>query len=218
MRPGILAWTVAALALAASAEAQDVWVGPQLGFPVPARDVGDQQLGVGAGVTFTVMNNSHVGYGVDLLYHYWPASPGYKAAFDRYLRRTRFETIDSETWALSAFQATVHVKLVAPRRGRISPWAQVGGGLYFLDRHLEMASREGVYAWVEGTDDVGTGVVPGWYTSVGFDYRACSGVAVGLDVGYHDVFSEYEGHSWSVDKHIPGFSAFTLGTHVLFGW
>ena len=218
MRAGILALTVGALALAASAGAQDVWIGPQFAFPVPARDVGDHELGVGTGVTVTLMNDSHIGFGVDLLYHYWPASPAYKAAFDRYLKSTRFETIDSETWALSAFQATVHMKLVAPLSGRFSPWAQVGGGLYRLDRHLEKASREGVYAWVGGMDDLDTGVGPGWYGSVGFDYRACSDVAIGLDVNYHDVFSRYEGSSWSVDKHVPGFSAFTVGTHVLFGW
>lgn len=218
MRLGIPALTCAGLVMAASAGAEALWIGPQLGFPVPARDVGGHELGIGTGVTVTVMNSPHVGYGVDLLYHYWPASAGYKAAFDDHLRRTRFETIDSETWAFSAFQATVHMKLIVPLSRRFSPWVRIGGGLYRLDRHLEKASREGVYAWVEGADDINTGVVPGWYTSAGFDYRACSDVAIGLDVSYHDVFSQYEGPSWSVDKHIPGFSVFTVGTHVLFGW
>jgi len=218
MRLGIVALTCAGLAMAAGAAAQDVWIGPQLAFPVPARDVGDSQPGIGTGVTVTVMNNAHIGYGVDLLYHHWPASPAYKAAFDDYLRSTRFEVIDSETWAFSTFQATVHMKLVAPLRRRLAPWVQLGGGLYFLARHLEKASREGGYAWVEGTDDINTGVVPGWYASVGFDYRACSNVAIGLDASYHDVWSSHEGPTWSVDRHIPGFSAITVGTHVLFGW
>ena len=69
----ILMLTFACLAFAAPAEAGTTWVGAQLHFPVPARDIGDTQLGVDAGVTLTKMKNAYVGVGADLIYHYWPA-------------------------------------------------------------------------------------------------------------------------------------------------
>lgn len=218
MRLGIVVLTCACLAVAAGAEAQDVWIGPQLGFPVPARDVGSHELGVGTGVTVTLMNNSYVGYGVDVLYHHWPASPGYKAAFDDFLRRTRFEVLDSETWAMSAFQYTAHMKLVVPLTRRLSPWGQLGAGLYRVDRRLQDASREGVYAWVVGTNPLKTWVGPGWYGSVGLDFRAAPRIALGFDASYHHVWSEGEGYGWAKSVRAPDFSVFTAGTHILFGW
>jgi hypothetical protein len=217
MRLRILALTLACLAFATGAEAEGIWFGPQLSFPVPARDIGDTALGIDAGVTFNVMTKSHVGFGVDLAYHYWPTSPEYKAAFDRYLRSTRFEVIDAATWAFSAFQATAHVKLVAPLRGRCSPWAQAGMGLYRLNRHLTEPNWDGVYARVLGTDPVNIEVAPGWYGSVGFDFRTCSNLVLGLDVNYHRVWSDDDSVMWLGKADIPNFSAFTVGTHILFG-
>jgi opacity protein-like surface antigen len=218
MRLGILAVTCACLVVAAAAEAQDVWIGPQLGFPVPGHDVGDHELGIATGVSFTIMNNPYVGYGVDVLYHYWPASPGYKAAFDDYLRRTRFEMIDSETWAISAFQYTAHVKLAAPLNRSLSPWVQIGAGLYEVDRRLEDASHEGVYVWVRGTNLLNTWTAPGCYGSVGFDFRAAPRIVLGLDASYHHVWSENDSPGWAEDVHAPDFSLFTVGTHVQYGW
>src|SRR5512134_3016610 len=102
----ILMATFACLALAAPAEAATTWIGAQLHVPVPARDIGDTQLGAGAGVTLTRMENAYVGIGVDLIHHYWPASAEYTAAFDRYLRSNRFEALEGSTWAFTALQVT----------------------------------------------------------------------------------------------------------------
>ena len=129
----ILMLTAACLAFAARAEAGTTWVGAQLQFPVPASDIGDRQLGVGAGVTLTKMTNTHVGFGADLIYHYWPASTGYESAFDHYLRSTRLEALQGSAWAFTAFQVTGHVKLVAPLGQRYAPWVQIGAGGYRLN-------------------------------------------------------------------------------------
>jgi hypothetical protein len=218
MRLRSLALTLAYLAVATGAEARNTWFGAQLAFPVPARDIGDTPPGIDAGVTFDVMTKPYVGFGVDLIYHYWPASPEYKAAFDRYLRRTRFWVIDGTTWAFSAFQTTAHVKLVAPLNGRCRPWVQAGAGVYRLDRHLTEPNMDGVYAGIVGAGPINGEAVLGWYGSVGFDFRTSSNLVLGLDASYHRVQSEEESIQWVRDADIPDFTAFTVGTHIQFGW
>jgi hypothetical protein len=212
----ILLLTLGCLAFVATAEAGRTWIGPQLHFPLPTRDVGDTQLGVDAGVTLTRMKSAHVGVGLDLIYHYWPASSPYQAAFDRHLRSTRFQTLESPTWAFSALQVTGHVKLVALVRKHYAPWAKVGVGGYRLNRNLEETRPEGTYAWVEGRDLGNISIVPGWCGGAGLDFSSSSRVALGLDATFHYV--------WSPDKagpekgDVPDFTAFTIGMHVLFGW
>jgi hypothetical protein len=212
----ILMLTVACLAFAVHAQAGTTWVGAQLHFPVPARDVGDTQLGADAGVTLTEMKNANVGVGADLIYHYWPASAGYRGAFDRYLRSTRFEALDGSTWAFTALQVTGHVKFVAPAGQRYAPWAQVGAGAYRLNRNLDEQRPEGTYSWVEGSRLGNISVVPGGYGGIGLDVRVSSAVVLGLDATFHYVRSRDK--SWSGVNDLPDFSAFTVGTRVLFAW
>ena len=207
-RLGILALTFACLAMASGAEARDGWLGVQLAFPVPARDIGDTQLGIDVGVTFNQMQNPYVGFGLDVAYHYWPASPDYKAAFDRYLRNTRFEVIDASTWAFSALQVTTHLRVWAPMLAPRGPWVQVGGGMYRVNRNLAGSNRDGVYAYVIGGPS-NIQVVPGGYASVGYDFPVGSRWLVGFDANCHHVWSEHEG--------MRNFTAFTAGTHILFG-
>jgi hypothetical protein len=205
----------ACLTFAAPSKAGTTLLGAQLQFPVPARDIGDTQLGVGAGVTLTKMKNEHVGIGANLIYHYWPASAGYEAAFDRYLRSARFEALDGSTLAFTALQLTGHVKLVAPASRRYAPWVQVGAGAYRLNRNLEEQRPEGTYAWVTGPGSGNISIVPGWYGGVGLDFHVCSPVVLGLDATFHYLRSREK--SWSRVNDLPDFSAFTVGTHVLFG-
>jgi opacity protein-like surface antigen len=208
MRLGILAWVFAALAIAPGAEARSVWIGPLISFPVPAGDVGSDQLGIGAGVTLNSMDTRYAGVGLDFVYHYWPASPEFKAAFDRYLRNWRFETIDDSTWAFSAFQMTAHARLAVPIGERHSPWIQVGGGVYRVNRNLAEPNWSGSPVTVTGADLIT--FVPGWYLSIGFDFRTNSRMVMGLNANYHRLGSENE--------NVPGFTALTVGTHILFGW
>jgi hypothetical protein len=210
MRLGILALAFACLAIATGAEARSTWIGPQLGFPLPVRDIGDTQLGIDAGVTLNNMESAHVGVGLDFVYHYWPASPDYKAAFDRYLGSARYQVIDGSIWAFSAFQVTAHLKLVPPRLERHGPWVQLGGGMYRLNRNLAKPNWDGSVVIVEGGGPSDIAVLPGWYARVGLDFRIYSKMVLGLDADYHHVGSE--------GSLLPDLTAFTLGTHILFGW
>lgn len=209
MRLRTLALTAALLALAAGADAQGLWIGPQLAFPVPGRNIGDAQLGFDAGVTFDYLQDPNGGVGVDLIYHYWPASPSYKAAFDDYLARTRYQVIDGSTWAFSALQATVHGKLVVPIVGQHGPWVQIGLGAYRVDRNLTEPDWVGS-TFIRGGSHSNITTVPGWYGSVGFDVRTGPNTRVGLGAEYH--------YLWLGAEEGPEFSAITVGTHLLFGW
>jgi len=210
----ILVLTFACLAVAAHAEAGATWVGTQMHIPVPARDIGDTQLGLDAGVTLTRMTNAHVGVGADVIYHYWPASSGFEAAFDRYLRSTRLETLAGSTWAFTAVQFTGHVKLVAPTVRRCAPWGQIGAGVYRLNRNLDERRPAGTYAWTTGFRNIS--IVPGVYVGGGLDLKASTSVALGLEATYHSVLSH--DRSWSGVNDLPNFAALTVGTHVLFAW
>ncbi len=210
-----LSLALAFVAFATTAEAGTTWLGSQLEFPLPGRGVGDTQLGVDAGVTFTHMKNPHAGIGLDVIYHYWPASAGYQAAFDHHLRTTRVETLGNSPWAFHALQVTAHLKVAAPFRERYVPWAQVGGGAYHLDRNLHETRPAGTFAYVLGSPEINL-LAPGWYGALGLDIHTSPHVALGLDATFHYVWSV--DHDWSEKNDMPGFSAFTLGTHVLFGW
>ena len=183
---------------------------------MPARDVGGTQLGVDAGVTLTMMANAHVGVGADVIYHYWPASAGYAAAFDRYLRSTRFQALDGSDWAFTAFQVTGHVKLVPRASQRCAPWVKVGAGAYLLNLNIHEQRPEGTYAWVTGPGLGDISVVPGGYGAGGLDVHISSRVVVGLDATFHYVRARRE--SWSGVNALPDFSAFTVGSHLLLRW
>jgi len=214
IRPLLL--TIACVALAAPAGAGTTWIGAQLHFPMPARDIGDTPLGVDAGGTFTWMVNRYVGVGADLVYHDWPASAGYVGAFDRYLRTTRLEALDGSAWAFTALQFTGHVKLVAPVSRLCAPWVQVGAGEYRLNLNLDERWPADTYAWVVGKAPENVSVVAGWYGAVGLDFRLASPVVLGVDATYH--FVRPQNKDWHGANALPSFSAFTVGTHVLFGW
>ena len=210
----ILVLTLACLALAAPAGAGPTLLGAKLDFPVPASDIGNTQLGVGAGVSLTRMQTAHIGAGLDVIYHYWPASAGYEAEFDRFLRSTRYEALDG-TWAFTAIQVTYHMKFVTQAGRHCSPWVQVGAGAYRLNRNLDERRSADTYTWVTGPVLHNVSIVPGYYGSVGVDVHACSPVQLGLDATYHYVQSRDK--SWTGANDLPNFSAFTVGAHVLFG-
>ena len=193
----ILALALALLAITTGAQARTTWFGPQLALPLQARDIGDSQVGISVGLTATDMHRPHVGSGLDLAWHYWPASPGYKAAYDRVLRNRFFRVIDGSEWAMSAVQASGHVKVVAPIGDRYTPWLKAGFGVYRVDSRAT------------GLPGTRITFAPGWYGSTGFDFATGAGTAFGLDASFHQV--------WMDDFYGRDFTAFTAGTHVLFG-
>jgi len=215
----ILALTLACLGLTASVARGTTWFGGQLQFPVPARDIGATQLGVGAGATITRMVNAHVGLGADVAYHYWPASPGYQAAFDRYLQTERMEALTGSEWALSALQITGHIKLVAPAGRRCAAWVQAGGGAYHLNFNLDQRRTADTYAWVVGPGLGNFKVSAGGYGAIGLDVHVSPPVALGVDATFHYVrCGEKSTWGYTGINDLQDFSAFTVGMHALFGW
>lgn len=210
------AFTFACIAIATSAEARSIWFGPSIAFPIPAADVGESQLGVDLGLTLHSMESSHVGVGLDLVYHYWPASPEYTAAYDRYLRGW-LQTIDSPTWSFSAIQVSGHLKFIGPTIRGHAPWAQIGGGFYRVNRNLADPNWEGSVMTVLGGGPNRIVVVPGWYGSIGVDFRTSPTMVLGLNATYQRLSAESEPSVWGDEIAIPGFSAFTVGTQILFG-
>lgn len=219
LRPAVLGLVIASLAVstAALAAGERTRLVAHLDFPVPARDVGSTQLGVGAGLSITQMDDSHVGMGLDLVHHYWPASGAYTDAFDRYLRRTHLTSLEGSTWALSAFQVTAHLKVEAPTNEAGKPWAKLGGGVYRLNLNLDEQRQEpGTYAWVLSPRTNTITAAPGMYGSLGFDFQTGARVALGLDATLHYVWVGSELPSYH-SKDLPDFVAFTLGLNLQFG-
>ncbi len=188
--------------------------GPYLAFPVPARDVGGSQLGVDAGASLSTLSSEGMGVGIDFAYHYWPASSGYRAAFDRYLRSNRLESLDGSEWACSVFQLTGHLRYELSLPGAGRPWLQVGAGAYRVDYNLDERRPAGTYSWVVGRGLGNSRLVGGGYVGSGLDMRVSPGVSLGLDATYHYLWMRHQG--WGPND-LPDFSVVTIGTHVLFG-
>jgi hypothetical protein len=215
MRLGCLLLALGCLAIVTNAQAGSTRLGPSLAFPIPGRDVGTSQLGIDAGVVFEEMQTSHVGLGFEIAYHYWPVRSEYMAAYDRYLRGW-FQTFDCSTWSFSAIQFTGHVKFVGPAFKRHAPWVQFGAGFYRMDRNFTGPSWDGSPVIVVRGGPKRIAVVPGGYCSVGVDLRASSWMVFGVSATYHVLEDETELSIWEDKIRIPGFSALTIGTHVLF--
>jgi hypothetical protein len=217
MKLRILAFTVACVAIVTSADAEGIWFGPQIAWPLPGSDVGDNQLGMDAGVTIYSMKKSSIGIGADVIWHYWPASPGYKADIDRYLSQTRYQVIDGSSWAFSALQMTGHVRLAVPMMVRHEAWMKVGAGVYRVNHHLEPPNWEGSPVRVINlsTDEIVW--VPGGYGTIGIDVRTSSSTVFGVDASYHHLTRQSEPALLGGRAKLPSFSTFTMGLHVLFG-
>ena len=218
MPRGILMLAIGCIVLASPAEGGTMWIGAQMHFPVPARDIGSAQLGASAGVNVTYMGNAYIGVGADLVYHYWPASPGYVAAFDRYLRTERMEALLGSDWALSAQQLTGHVRLAMPAAGRCMPWMQIGAGLYRLNYNLDERWPAGTYAQVLGPTLSKSRNVSGGYGAVGLDVHTSPRMVLGVDAAFHYVASYQKSTwGWTGITDLQDFAALTAGVHAKFG-
>lgn len=218
MRPALLVLALAFVAIAPSARANPVWLGAQLAFPVPAHDVSGNQLGVDAGATLNMAEVGHVGVGLDIVYHYFPAGAGYKAGLDRYLYLRRLVAIEGPNYAFKAIQVTPHFRVTAPLGGHWASWIQIGGGAYFIDRNLGPTDWTGSYFYFTGPGPKKYTLQPGWNAGVGIDARPGSNITVGVDATYHQIPSVTEKGIFDSDAMVPTFNAITAGVHVLYGW
>src|SRR5262245_56891614 len=109
----MLSVALVCLAIAPRAEARSLTFGPRISFPVPAGDVGSEQLGLDVGLMVYSVEGSRFSKGIEVGYQYWPATRGYMLAYDEYLK-SWFQTIDSATWAFSALDISGHLKVFGP--------------------------------------------------------------------------------------------------------
>jgi len=187
---------ILALAASLSRPAKADEIGGGLGFPLPTAEVGDHELGLHGGLTFTLFPPAQIGFGMDAVYHHWPVSPEFKTSVDRQL--LGLLKIDAPTWNISAIQTTAHFKLIAPLRAAFRPWLQCGAGIYLVNPRLEFMG-----------DNLDSKFERGAYGSIGFDYAANPRLRIGLDASYHYV--------WMKDDMGSDFDAWEMGTHLLFG-
>jgi len=200
----VLALALGSACIAARAEAGRVEFGPHIDFPLPIADVGNTELGLGGGFTVGARQDSWTSVGLDLAYHYWPASSEYKAAFDDFLRAASYQVINDSTWAFSTLQASLYFKLTAPLEGLVVPWISVGLGVYRLNYNLSGLTNVSNISYQSG-----------YSGSVGVDFPTGGGTELGLDLSYQELWSrEMEGSLGPTQR--PAFSAWTVGVHLLF--
>jgi len=196
-------------------------VGPEIAIPVPGIDVGRDQLGIDAGIVVDATVYRHVRVGFDLMYHYWPTDAAYKAAIDHFLYSEFLTAIDGAHYAFSAIQASPHVRFESSVGGGAWGWAQIGPGLYVVNHNLAPADWSGGWLQVLGPGMERTSPVFGIHLGVGLDGQPGPHTVLGVDATLHILPVEGDedlvfGSSPGM-VHIPGFTALTLGAHVLFG-
>ncbi len=203
MRLAIPAVVLAALILPAQAQAGRFEIGPRIAMFQPTGSAGDALgLGVCGGLTINYMRDAERGFGVDLVYHEWPSSPAAEAEvnalFDALVGQEANAALN-----MNALEATAHGKAVVWSKGPVEPWVQIGAGGYYVRSSLELFGDSSVDAtWKFGL----TG-------GVGFDVKTVAKTKFGLDASYHYLVWPYS-RTRLVDSG-QGFTAFTLGVHVL---
>ena len=187
------------------------WVefGAQFAIPLPTADIASTELGFKTGLSLTDMMSPGVGVGLDLAYHYWPASSEFKDKFNTRLRYETFNTLElgGTTWRLSALQMTGHFKFVAPV-DRVRPWLQFGVGTYLVDPHVSGYHGDAGFFFVDAKP-FPTKFVAGGSAGIGVDLVNTGSMRFGLDASYD--------HLWSKEAYGSDFDAFTVGGHLLFG-
>lgn len=217
MRLGFFVCLLAGLAMVTRAEAGGLSIGPSLAFPISAGDIGHEPFGADVGMTLDQRADQHFSYGLDVAYHYWPASPEYMGAYDRYLR-SWFQTFDGPTWAFSAIQFSGHLRFIRPSAGGNSTWIQIGAGFYRLDRNLADPDLTNAAGFVAiGASPTHILATPGFNAAVGVDFRASRWIVLGLNATLHHILGDSEFGAFRDGVPVPGFTALTLGTHARFG-
>ncbi len=188
-----------------------VEIGPTFSLPLPAASANRDVIGLDAGLSITAKPSRMVGLGVDVAYHYWPASAEFKQKFNDFLGEKTWNTLmlGGDAWGLQVVEYGGHVRIAAPDTYRVRPWLQVGAGLYKVDPHTSGYSGDAGFFWVIArplprTEHFGSSV------TIGGDLFSARHARMGLDATYHYVGCR--------DTYGDDLRIFTLGAHVLFGW
>jgi opacity protein-like surface antigen len=211
MRPGVLALTLAGVAVAAVAHAGGVDFGPRFAISVPTGDAGiSMSPGLNAGVTATFMGDGLTGFSMDVAYHRWPGSSSANAAIDDLFSRLGGSTITGSKLTFSAIQFTGQLR-VAPRvSGAVAPWIQVGAGIYRTNAHLDLPwdqLRAAGWTVVESGNGDSISHEFGYLGTLGIDFKVSANMKFGLDASYHHVL-------WGGELD-PDLNVFTVGARLL---
>ena len=184
-------------------------LGAHFAVPLPAADMSSTELGLETGMSLTDMMSPGVGVGLELAYHYWPASSEFKDRFNRRLRDETWNILElgGTTWHLSAFSTTGHFKFVVPV-DRLMPWLKIGGGVYVVDPHVTGYHGDAGFFFVDA-GPFPRKVVPGACGSIGVDLVNTGSMRFGLDASYEHLVTA---HSYG-----SNFEALAVGGHLLFG-
>lgn len=205
---------IACLVLAADARAQSSWWGGRVEIPMAGDDVGEDELGFSVGLTRLRMHNDHVGVGLDLRFHEWPASDGYRAELDRYLRRW-YQSLDSPTWTFHTYEVSGHVKFAAPAVVRMAPWIQAGAGVGLVDRRIGAPTWETFGIRVIDSQPARLTALPVWNAGAGLDLHASPTSTVSVCATWRGIVNEGFLGTSVRQAQMPAFTGFTLGVQLL---
>ncbi|MGH7741154.1 MAG: hypothetical protein ACRENS_03945, partial [Candidatus Eiseniibacteriota bacterium] len=178
--------------------------------PIRAAGASRDEPGFDAGLNFTAMLNSSIGVGVDVAYHYWPVSTAFKDTFNTSLRDQTLNTLElgGTTWRLNTLQYTGHIKLAAPSYGALSPWLQIGAGLYRVDPNTTGYSGDAGFFTV---------IVQPLKRTSHFGYNFTTGIDV--STGPRARLGIIGSYNWlnCHDTYNSNLGIFSIGVHALFG-
>ena len=209
MRFVLMALTLACLGAAsnANAEARGFVYGPLIAYSIPTQDAADALVPRASyGVTGTFLESPRRGFGVDIAYHRWPASPDADRSLDQLLSFVAGESIVGSRTTVSIVQATLHGKFLAPEWGPVLPWMKVGAGVYRFNSKvaLPIAALQAAGVRVVTSDPDNISREFGYQFGAGLDLEIVPDTWLGLDASYHLIVTRG-----------PFFSAFAIGMCLL---
>lgn len=196
-------------------ESPQGWYGPEISttvsLPLPAGSANRDEIGLGAGLSFTGKTSPIVSIGANIGYYYWPVSAGFKQQFNEFLRDQLFNTLvlGAGTWGLQVVQVGGQIRVGTPGGRGARPWLQVVPSVYRVDPNTSGYSGDAgfftvVAAPLERTLHLGCSV------GAGADLFNGPHSRMGLDANYHFVNSSSR---YGEDLHV-----FMLGAHAIYGF
>jgi hypothetical protein len=186
-------------------------VSPTVSLPLPAASANRDEIGLGAGLSFTAKTSPIVGIGANIGYYYWPVSAGFKQQFNELLRDRTLHTLElgPGTWGLQVIQFGGHIRIGTPGSRCARPWLRVVPSVYRVDPNTSCYSGDAGFFTVVAPPLKRT-LHFGCSVGAGADLFSGPHSRMGLDANYHFVNSCSR---YGEDLHV-----FMLGAHAIFGW
>ena len=127
--------------------------GPHVALSVPTGDSRAYDSGIDAGLSFTVMNDSYFGVGLDVSYFHWPSSLAAGQLDQLFTILAGVPIRGSQVFA-DAFGASLHVRVEALSGKPVSPWAQLEIGVCRVNATVRVPADQ-----LQGTNVIVTNAV-----------------------------------------------------------